>query len=115
MNDVKSNKTRKMLNPEELIDDDGIPLYFTKENATLIGGSFEERKIEVFEKLHKTYTKNQVGYVKIYESLSMFCKQRQSDKKCSFYRIEALPYPLRYPSKIVAKHPIKACLYTSFD
>ena len=49
-----------MLDPSKLIDDDNVPFYFTKENATLIGGSFEERKIEIFEKLHKTYTKHQV-------------------------------------------------------
>jgi hypothetical protein len=62
LDDFAQNKTRKVLDPSKLIDDDGIPMYFTKENATLLGGSFEARKIEVFEKLHKTYSKNQVGF-----------------------------------------------------
>ncbi|KAI6174680.1 hypothetical protein M3Y97_01017500 [Aphelenchoides bicaudatus] len=60
LNDFAQNKSRQVLDPSKLIDEDGIPMYFTKENATLIGGTFEERKIEVFEKLHKTYTKNQL-------------------------------------------------------
>lgn len=67
LNDFAQNKSRQVLDPSKLIDEDGIPMYFTKENATLIGGTFEERKIEVFEKLHKTYTKNQVGLQKDFQ------------------------------------------------
>jgi hypothetical protein len=48
------------LDPSKLVDKYGTPLYFTKENATKIGGQTENRKIEVFEVLQHKYTKEQV-------------------------------------------------------
>ncbi len=46
-----------MINPSELIDEDGVPLYFTKANLTEHGVSFEDRKVEVFEQLTRMYDK----------------------------------------------------------
>ncbi|KAI1704489.1 moulting cycle domain-containing protein [Ditylenchus destructor] len=39
---------------------DGTPLYFTRENVTKMFGSFEDRKIETFMNLHKSFSKEQV-------------------------------------------------------
>lgn len=41
---------------------DGTPLYFMKENVTKMFGDFETRKIEVFEHLQETLTKEQVFF-----------------------------------------------------
>ncbi|KAI6226349.1 Protein CBR-MLT-10 [Aphelenchoides fujianensis] len=60
VNNVEEAKQKRITNPAEMVDEDGTPLYFTKENATRIGGTFEERKIQTFELLHKTYTKQQL-------------------------------------------------------
>lgn len=49
--------------PKAMVDKNGVPLYFTKQNATQIGGSFEARKIDTFETLQKMYTKEQVGFI----------------------------------------------------
>lgn len=43
----------------ELRGTDGVPLYFTKENATKIIGQEEKTKIEVFEYLDKDYNEEQ--------------------------------------------------------
>lgn len=43
----------------ELRGPDGVPLYFTKENATKIYGDEEKSKIEVFEYLDKSYSEEQ--------------------------------------------------------
>lgn len=45
---------------EDLYNKNGRPRYFTKENATKILGSFQERKINTWEKLVSTYSKEQV-------------------------------------------------------
>lgn len=44
---------------KELRGPDGVPLYFTKENATKIIGQEEKSKIEVFEYLDKSYNEEQ--------------------------------------------------------
>lgn len=54
MAEIKRNYTR------EIHGKDGQPLYFTKENVTQMYGDFEERKINTWEKLLSTYTKEQV-------------------------------------------------------
>nr|CDJ95897.1 Protein of unknown function DUF644 domain containing protein [Haemonchus contortus] len=45
---------------EGLKDEHGQPLYFTKENVTEMLGNTERNKIEVFEKLQKTFTSDQM-------------------------------------------------------
>ncbi|CAO4367973.1 unnamed protein product [Caenorhabditis nigoni] len=44
---------------KELRGPDGVPLYFTKENATKIIGEEEKTKIEVFEYLDRNYNEEQ--------------------------------------------------------
>lgn len=44
---------------QELRGTDGVPLYFTKENATKIIGQEEKTKIEIFEYLDKDYNEEQ--------------------------------------------------------
>ncbi|CAI5442261.1 unnamed protein product [Caenorhabditis angaria] len=44
---------------QEMRGPDGVPLYFTKENATEIYGDVEKQKIEVFEYLDKSYSDDQ--------------------------------------------------------
>lgn len=44
---------------QELRGPDGVPLYFTKENATKIFGNEEKSKIEIFEYLDKNYNEEQ--------------------------------------------------------
>lgn len=44
---------------KELRGSDGVPLYFTKENATKIIGQEEKTKIEVFEYLDRNYNEEQ--------------------------------------------------------
>lgn len=39
---------------------DGTPLYFMKENVTKMFGDFETSKIDVFEQLQESLTKEQV-------------------------------------------------------
>ncbi|KAI6195636.1 hypothetical protein M3Y94_01010500 [Aphelenchoides besseyi] len=64
------NRT-EFFDPGSLKDKNGVPLYFTKENATKIGGEFEARKAVTFEKLQLMYTKDQLrelnrtGYVEL--------------------------------------------------
>lgn len=59
---MEANSTATQLfNPSKLKDEHGTPLYFEKKNASRIGGSFEERKIDLFEVLHQSYTKEQVN------------------------------------------------------
>ncbi|VDO56374.1 unnamed protein product, partial [Haemonchus placei] len=45
---------------EGLKNEHGQPLYFTKENVTEMLGNTERSKIEVFEKLQKTFTSDQM-------------------------------------------------------
>lgn len=52
-----------IFDPKTMVDKNGVPLYFTKENATKIGGDFERRKMETFEALQKMYSKDQVSYL----------------------------------------------------
>ncbi|KAI6238496.1 hypothetical protein M3Y99_00673100 [Aphelenchoides fujianensis] len=47
--------------PGSLKDEHGVPLYFTTENATKIGGEFEARKAATFEQLQQMYTKEQAS------------------------------------------------------
>lgn len=39
---------------------DGTPLYFSKKNVTKMFGKFEKRKVQTFEILQQTLTKDQV-------------------------------------------------------
>ncbi|CAD5213602.1 unnamed protein product [Bursaphelenchus xylophilus] len=53
------NKTRSLMtNITNLVDENGTPLYATKENATELGMSPEH--IEMFEKFHTNYSKEQL-------------------------------------------------------
>lgn len=45
---------------EEMRSPSGQPLYFTRENVTELYGKNETDKIDVFEKLQRTYTQEQV-------------------------------------------------------
>lgn len=53
------NKVRKSYNTE-IRGKDGQPLYFVKKNVTDRYGSFETRKIDIFERLIKSYNSEQV-------------------------------------------------------
>uniref|UniRef100_A0A183FY95 HA domain-containing protein n=1 Tax=Heligmosomoides polygyrus TaxID=6339 RepID=A0A183FY95_HELPZ len=55
----KAEKTQRDMREKEMRLPDGTPMYFTKENATKYGGEVEKRKIETFERLDRTYTKDQ--------------------------------------------------------
>lgn len=67
-----------------MVDKNGIPIYFTKENATKIGGDFEKRKAETFETLQKSFNKDQLremnttGYVSMTEEQLHFLYGPQS-------------------------------------
>jgi hypothetical protein len=61
----KKNATLQIFNPEALKDEYGTPLYFEKHNATRIGGDYETRKIDTFEMLHQSYTKEQVNTLEV--------------------------------------------------
>uniref|UniRef100_A0A1I7SEP0 Uncharacterized protein n=1 Tax=Bursaphelenchus xylophilus TaxID=6326 RepID=A0A1I7SEP0_BURXY len=59
VNEIEINKTRSLMtNITNLIDENGTPLYATKENATELGMSPEH--IEMFEKFHTNYSKEQL-------------------------------------------------------
>lgn len=45
---------------KEIRAPDGTPLYFTKENATQMFGSIEERKINTWEQLERSFNVEQV-------------------------------------------------------
>lgn len=70
--------------PKVMVDKNGVPLYFTKENVTKIGGTFEKRKAETFEALQKMYTKDQVNLIdsKIH-LLKKFIIQHDSNFRCT--------------------------------
>ncbi|KAL6729777.1 hypothetical protein Aduo_000802 [Ancylostoma duodenale] len=53
------DKTRQNDNP--LYSPEGQPLWFSKENVTEIFGEKEKNKVEVFEKLQKSYTDEQMA------------------------------------------------------
>ncbi|CAJ0608071.1 unnamed protein product [Cylicocyclus nassatus] len=55
----KVEKVQKGMRDREMLNEDGVPLYFTKENATMIVGDIERRKIETFEALDRSYTLDQ--------------------------------------------------------
>uniref|UniRef100_A0A1I7SGW7 Uncharacterized protein n=1 Tax=Bursaphelenchus xylophilus TaxID=6326 RepID=A0A1I7SGW7_BURXY len=58
--EIEMSKTRSLMtNITNLIDENGAPLYATKENVTEMGASPEY--IELFERLHQNYTKDQWG------------------------------------------------------
>jgi hypothetical protein len=59
MREAQQNSTF-VFNPKPMVDKNGVPLYFTKENATKIGGNVENRKAETFEALQKMYSKEQL-------------------------------------------------------
>uniref|UniRef100_A0A1I7TG86 Uncharacterized protein n=1 Tax=Caenorhabditis tropicalis TaxID=1561998 RepID=A0A1I7TG86_9PELO len=63
---------------KELTGPDGVPLYFTKENATKIIGDEEKSKIEVFEYLDKSYNEDQKK--KLNEDGFAFLTQHQMEK-----------------------------------
>jgi hypothetical protein len=73
-----------MFDPKSMVDKNGVPLYFTKENATKIGGEFEKRKAEAFEALQKMYSKEQIremnytGYASLTEEQLHFLYGPQS-------------------------------------
>ncbi|CEF60082.1 Moulting cycle MLT-10-like protein family-containing protein [Strongyloides ratti] len=57
----KKEKLLKERRKNEMIGMHGEKLYFTKENVTKRYGDEEKRKIEIFEKLSKTYSKDQIS------------------------------------------------------
>lgn len=63
---------------QELRGTDGVPLYFTKENATKIIGQEEKSKIEVFEYLDKSYDEHQKK--KLNEDGYAFLTEHQMEK-----------------------------------
>lgn len=66
-----------VFDPKTMVDKNGVPLYFTKENATKIGGEFEKRKAETFETLQKMYSKEQVGFI-AHRGCSLFTEAKTS-------------------------------------
>lgn len=52
---INTNITNKMR------DSSGNPLYLVKENVTQIFGDFEKRKVDVFQTLLETFSKEQVS------------------------------------------------------
>lgn len=56
---TKTEQAFREKKEKELRGPDGVPLYFTKENATKIFGNEEKSKIEVFEYLDKNYNEDQ--------------------------------------------------------
>ncbi|KHJ81621.1 hypothetical protein OESDEN_18691, partial [Oesophagostomum dentatum] len=55
----QAEDTQAKLRERELLNENGVPLYFTKKNVTEILGDTEKRKIETFETLDKSYTVQQ--------------------------------------------------------
>ncbi|KJH43366.1 hypothetical protein DICVIV_10613 [Dictyocaulus viviparus] len=52
------DESRRM--DEQFRDNSGKPMYFTKENVTEMFGDVEQRKIEVFENLQRSFTPQQI-------------------------------------------------------
>ncbi|KAF1768007.1 hypothetical protein GCK72_007968 [Caenorhabditis remanei] len=75
---TKTEKTFREKKEKELRGPDGVPLYFTKENATKIIGEEEKSKIEVFEYLDKSYDENQKK--KLNEDGFAFLTEHQMEK-----------------------------------
>jgi hypothetical protein len=76
-----------------MIDKNGIPMYFTKENATKIGGVFEKRKVEMFETLQKTLTKEQViKKLKTSKNSTISAPRNEHNRLCSNDREAAAFY-----------------------
>ncbi|VDM80328.1 unnamed protein product [Strongylus vulgaris] len=55
----KAEKVQAEISKRDLLDKDGVPLYFTKENTSEILGDTEKRKVETFEALSRSYTPDQ--------------------------------------------------------
>ncbi|EPB76262.1 hypothetical protein ANCCEY_04624 [Ancylostoma ceylanicum] len=68
------DKTRQNDNP--LYSPTGQPLWFSKENVTEIFGDREKNKVEVFEKLQKSYTEEQMAEMNSTGYIIMNEKQR---------------------------------------
>ncbi|EYC26027.1 hypothetical protein Y032_0011g1518 [Ancylostoma ceylanicum] len=69
------DKTRQNDNP--LYSPEGQPLWFNKENVTEIFGEREKNKVEVFEKLQKSYTEEQMAQMNSTGYIVMNKKQRE--------------------------------------
>ncbi|EYC26024.1 hypothetical protein Y032_0011g1517 [Ancylostoma ceylanicum] len=69
------DKTRQNDNP--LYSPEGQPLWFSKENVTEIFGDREKNKVEVFEKLQKSYTEEQMAHMNSTGYIVMNKKQRE--------------------------------------
>ncbi|VDK65800.1 unnamed protein product [Cylicostephanus goldi] len=59
MKDANAAAERRQLD-EQFRNDEGQPLYFTKENVTEMYGPYEKKKIDVFEELQRSLSKQQV-------------------------------------------------------
>ncbi|CAJ0607441.1 unnamed protein product [Cylicocyclus nassatus] len=66
--DANAAAERRQLD-EQFRNDEGQPLYFTKENVTEMYGPSERKKIDIFEELQKSLSKQQVPFKEILYTL----------------------------------------------